>query len=53
LENAAAGAVFSSHLHIDAAGREVGRVHKRGLTASEAASSRPAARAAGRRWAAR
>ena len=30
------GAVFSSHLHIDATGREVGRVHKRGLTPSEA-----------------
>jgi len=30
------GAVFSSHLHIDATGREAGRVHKRGLTPSEA-----------------
>lgn len=30
------GAVFSSHLFIDARGREVGRVHKRGLTDSEA-----------------
>lgn len=31
-----AGAVFNSHLYIDAAGREVGRVNKRGLTPSEA-----------------
>ncbi|MCE4556321.1 nitrilase-related carbon-nitrogen hydrolase [Roseateles cellulosilyticus] len=30
------GAVFNSHVYIDPAGREVGRVHKRGLTASEA-----------------
>lgn len=30
------GAVFNSHLYIDAAGRELGRVHKRGLTDSEA-----------------
>ena len=30
------GAVFNSHLYIDASGREVGRVHKRGLTPSEA-----------------
>lgn len=32
----AGGAVFSSHVFIDAQGREVGRVHKRGLTPSEA-----------------
>lgn len=31
-----AGAVFNSHVYIDAAGRELGRVHKRGLTPSEA-----------------
>lgn len=30
------GAVFNSHLYIDASGRELGRVHKRGLTPSEA-----------------
>lgn len=30
------GAVFNSHLYIDAADRELGRVHKRGLTDSEA-----------------
>ena len=30
------GAVFSSHVHIDASGRELGRIHKRGLTPSEA-----------------
>ncbi len=30
------GAVFNSHLYIDATGRELGRVHKRGLTDSEA-----------------
>ncbi|MFG6488843.1 nitrilase-related carbon-nitrogen hydrolase [Roseateles sp. BYS78W] len=30
------GAVFNSHVYIDAAGRECGRVHKRGLTPSEA-----------------
>ncbi|MBL8279872.1 MAG: hypothetical protein JNL93_24615 [Pelomonas sp.] len=30
------GAVFNSHVYIDAQGREVGRVHKRGLTPSEA-----------------
>ena len=30
------GAVFSSHVYIDATGRELGRVHKRGLTPSEA-----------------
>lgn len=30
------GAVFNSHVYIDAAGRELGRVHKRGLTPSEA-----------------
>jgi len=30
------GAVFSSHVYIDAHGQEVGRVHKRGLTSSEA-----------------
>ena len=30
------GAVFNSHLYIDAKGREVARVHKRGLTPSEA-----------------
>jgi predicted amidohydrolase len=30
------GAVFNSHVYIDAAGRDLGRVHKRGLTASEA-----------------
>lgn len=29
------GRVFSSHLYIDADGRDVGRVHKRGLTPSE------------------
>lgn len=31
-----AGAVFNSHVYIDATGTELGRVHKRGLTASEA-----------------
>lgn len=30
------GAVLNSHVYIDADGREVGRVHKRGLTPSEA-----------------
>lgn len=30
------GAVFNSHLYIDAAGRDLGRIHKRGLTSSEA-----------------
>jgi predicted amidohydrolase len=30
------GRVFSSHLCIDASGRDLGRVHKRGLTPSEA-----------------
>lgn len=30
------GAVLNSHVYIDACGREVGRVHKRGLTPSEA-----------------
>lgn len=30
------GRVFNSHVYIDAAGRELGRVHKRGLTSSEA-----------------
>ncbi|KQV61002.1 hypothetical protein ASC95_06170 [Pelomonas sp. Root1217] len=30
------GAVFNSHLYIDASGCELGRVHKRGLTDSEA-----------------
>jgi len=30
------GAVFNSHVYIDARGGEVGRVHKRGLTPSEA-----------------
>jgi omega-amidase len=30
------GAVFSSHLYIGGTGRELGRVHKRGLTPSEA-----------------
>lgn len=30
------GAVFNSHLYIDASGRDLGRVHKRGLTPSEA-----------------
>lgn len=30
------GAVLNSHVYIDADGREVGRVHKRGLTRSEA-----------------
>ena len=30
------GAVFNSHAYIDAAGRDIGRVHKRGLTPSEA-----------------
>lgn len=33
---AADGAVYNSHVYIDAQGREVGRVHKRGLTPSEA-----------------
>jgi predicted amidohydrolase len=32
----AGGTVFNSHLYIDAAGRELGRLHKRGLTDSEA-----------------
>lgn len=35
------GAVFNSHAYIDASGREVGRVHKRGLTASEASFFTP------------
>ena len=30
------GVVFSSHVYIDANGQEIGRVHKRGLTPSEA-----------------
>lgn len=30
------GAVFNSHVYVDATGRELGRVHKRGLTDSEA-----------------
>jgi len=30
------GRVFSSHVYIDADGRDLGRVHKRGLTSSEA-----------------
>lgn len=30
------GAVFNSHLYVDATGLELGRVHKRGLTDSEA-----------------
>jgi len=30
------GAVYNSHVYIDAAGRDLGRVHKRGLTDSEA-----------------
>ncbi|WP_310347027.1 nitrilase-related carbon-nitrogen hydrolase [Pelomonas aquatica] len=30
------GVIFNSHLYIDAAGRELGRIHKRGLTDSEA-----------------
>ncbi|MBI3345614.1 MAG: hypothetical protein HY020_00205 [Burkholderiales bacterium] len=30
------GSVFNSHVYIDAAGGELGRVHKRGLTPSEA-----------------
>lgn len=30
------GALFNSHVYIDATGRELGRVHKRGLTPSEA-----------------
>ena len=30
------GAVFNSHVYIDVTGRELGRVHKRGLTPSEA-----------------
>lgn len=30
------GEVFNSHVYLDADGREVGRVHKRGLTPSEA-----------------
>lgn len=30
------GAVFNSHVYIDPAGRDLGRVHKRGLTDSEA-----------------
>lgn len=35
------GAVFNSHVYIDAAGRELGRVHKRGLTPSEASFFAP------------
>lgn len=35
------GAVFNSHLYVDAAGRELGRVHKRGLTPSEASFFAP------------
>jgi len=30
------GAVYNSHLYLDATGRDLGRVHKRGLTPSEA-----------------
>jgi predicted amidohydrolase len=41
------GAVFNSHLYIDAAGRELGRVHKRGLTPSEASFFTPGG---ARRW---
>jgi len=36
-----AGAVFNSHLYIDVTGRELGRVHKRGLTPSEASFFTP------------
>jgi len=35
------GAVFNSHVYIDAAGRELERVHKRGLTDSEASFFTP------------
>jgi len=35
------GAVFNSHLYVDATGRELGRVHKRGLTDSEASFFAP------------
>ena len=38
------GAVFNSHLYIDATGRELGRVHKRGLTDSEATFFTPGGR---------
>lgn len=41
------GAVFNSHVYIDAAGRELGRVHKRGLTTSEATFFAPGG---ARRW---
>lgn len=42
-------AVFNSHVYIDARGVEVGRVHKRGLTASEAGFFTPGG---GRGWSA-
>lgn len=38
------GAVFSSHVYIDAQGHQVGRVHKRGLTPSEATFFAPGGR---------
>jgi predicted amidohydrolase len=38
------GHVFNSHVYIDAAGSERGRVHKRGLTASEAGFFAPGGR---------
>lgn len=41
------GDVFNSHLYIDASGQEVGRVHKRGLTPSEATFFQPGG---ARRW---
>lgn len=37
------GVVFNSHLYIDVAGRDLGRVHKRGLTPSEATFFTPGA----------
>ena len=44
------GAVFNSHVYIDALGRECGRVHKRGLTPSEATFFAPGG---ARRWTAK
>ncbi len=41
------GAVFNSHLYIDAEGRDLGRIHKRGLTPSEASFFTPGS---ARRW---
>jgi predicted amidohydrolase len=41
------GAVFNSHLCVDATGRDLGRVHKRGLTPSEAGFFTPGG---ARRW---